>query len=387
MRCLTYFIALCVLWGSACAPEPQQIEKRIEQYQERIAFDPNNTEIHYQLGHAHLTLGRYEQGASHLKDAVRLSKKHALAHRDLGWALYELKEYTEAEPWLLKALEMKPRDRATLSTLSAVHIGQKRHRDAVDLLKPFVDTGRGTVKIHNNLAAAYRHLGLYPLAIEQLQQALKKNPDSAGSHNNLGVVLEKTGQVEQALAEYRLALTLDPGHGSAHFNLGVALTHQGKSDEALNHFRIAQQAHPDDPEILAGLGWTYHKRNRYLLAISYYKESARLAPSNLQIQQALGELWDITQHYDQAIDAYESAIGLDPDGPDNYYHLGRLSDHLKAGEKAMAYMALAESLYRKRRNVVMAAHCSKNISILARKYKFKKEEVRRLTWSRQSMAG
>ena len=115
MRRLTYFIALCVLWGSACTPEPQQIEKQIEQYQARIAFDPNNAEIHYQLGHAHLTLDRYEQGVSHLKDAVRLSKKHALAHRDLGWALYQLKEYRAAEPWLLKALEMtaNPRKRST----------------------------------------------------------------------------------------------------------------------------------------------------------------------------------------------------------------------------------------------------------------------------------
>ena len=176
MRTLTCFITLYALWGSACAPEPQQIEKQIKEYQYQRALHPNNAEIHYQLGHAHLTLGRYEQGVSYLKDAVRLSKKHALAHRDLGWALYQLKEYRAAEPWLLKALEMKPRDRAALSSLSAVYIGQKRYRDAIDLLKPFVDTGRGTVPIHNNLAAAYRHLGLHPLAIEQLQQALKNPP-------------------------------------------------------------------------------------------------------------------------------------------------------------------------------------------------------------------
>ncbi|MDH3257659.1 MAG: tetratricopeptide repeat protein [Nitrospinota bacterium] len=385
MRTLTCFTALCVL--CSCAPDAERIEKQIEQYQARIAVDPNNVEIYYQLGHAHLTLGRYEQGASHLKDAVRLSKKHALAHRDLGWALYQLKEYRAAEPWLLKALEMKPRNRATLSTLSAVYIGQKRYREVVDLLKPFVDTGRGTVPIHNNLATAYRHLGSYPLAIEQVQQALKKKPNSAGSHNNLGVLLEKTGQAEQALAEYRIALTLDPGYGSAHFNLAVALTRQGKIEEALNHFRIAQQAYPDDPEILAGLGWTYHKLNRYLVAISYYKESARLAPSNLQVQQALGELWDITQHYDRAIDAYEAAIGLDPEEPDNYFHLGRLNDHFKAGEKAVAYMALAEELYRKKRNAEMAAHCRKNISIMAGKYHFKREQLHHLTRPRQSLAG
>jgi cytochrome c-type biogenesis protein CcmH/NrfG len=76
------FIALCAL--CACTPDAEQIEKQIEQHQTQVIVDPNNVEIHYQLGHAHLALGRYKQGASHLKDAVRLSKKHALAHRDLG---------------------------------------------------------------------------------------------------------------------------------------------------------------------------------------------------------------------------------------------------------------------------------------------------------------
>lgn len=384
MRYFAFLIALCAL--CACTPDAEQIEKQIQKLQYRIAIDPNNAEVYYQLGHAHLTLGRHEQGANHLKDAVRLSKKHVLAHRDLGWALVQLKEYRAAEPWLLKALEMKPRDRATLSSLSAVYIGQKRYRDAVDLLKPFTDTGRGTVPIHNNLAAAYRHLELYRLAIEQLQQALEKNPDSATTHDNLGVLLEKTGLTEQALAEYQAALTLDPEHGSAHFNLGMALMREEKSDEALNHFRFAQQAHPDNPKILAGLGWTYHKLNQYPQAIEYYKESVRLAPSNLQAQEALGELWDITQHYDRAIDAYEAAAGLDPEAPDNYFHLGRLNDHFKAGEKAVAYMALAESLYRKRRNAEMATHCRKNISILAKKYKIKGKKLRQLTRPRQSLA-
>ena len=385
MRCVTCFIILCALWGSACTPEPQQIEKKIREYQYQRALHPNNVEIYYQLGHAHLMLGRYEQGVSYLKDAVRLSKKHALAHRDLGWALYQLQDYRAAEPWLLEALEMRPRDRSILSSLSAVYIGQKRYQDVVDLLKPFVDTGRGTVPIHNNLAAAYRHLKLYPLAIEQLKQALENNPDSAELHNSLGVVFGKPGQSEQAVAEYRTALALDPGYGSAHFNLAVALTRQGRSDEALEHFHFAQQENPADPEIQAGLGWTYHQLNRYLIAISYYKEAARLAPSNLQVQQALGELWDITQHYDRAIDAYEMAAGLDPETPDNYYHLGRLYNQLKAGEKAVVHMALAESLYRKRRNSEMEEHCRKNISILAGKYHFKKEQLHRLTQPQSSM--
>ncbi len=387
MRSFHLFIIVSVWVLSGCVPETRSVEQQIQHNLERAKTDPNNAEVRYQVGRGFLALGWYEQGASHLKDAVRLNKAHALAHRELGWALYHLKDYSGAEQWLLQALEMMPRDRAALSTLSAVHIRQKRYRDAVELLKPFVDTGRGTVKINNNLAVAYHHLGLYRLSMKQLKQTLGENPDSAETHSHMGVLLEKVGKPEEALAEYETALTLDPGHGSAHFNLAVALTRQGHSDQALPHFRMAQKAHPHDPEILAGLGWTYQKLERYPEAIRYYEQSARLSPSNIQAQQALGELWDITRHYDRAVSAYETAAGLDPEMPDNYYHLGRLSDHLKAGEKAVAYMAVAEALYRKSHNAEMAEHCRKNIAILAGKFHLKKADVRRLTEAALPAAG
>ena len=126
------------------------------------------------------------------------------------------------------------------------------------------------------------------------------------------------------------------------------------------------------------MGWAYQKRGRYREAILLYEQSVRRSPSNLHAQQALGELWDITQKYDRAVAAYETAVGLDPEQPDNYYHLGRLNDHLKKGKQALSYMALAEGLYLKNHNQEMAEHCRKNIGILATKYQLSKNEVRRL---------
>ncbi|NIQ02956.1 MAG: tetratricopeptide repeat protein [Nitrospinaceae bacterium] len=164
----------------------------------------------------------------------------------------------------------------------------------------------------------------------------------------------------------------------------MILTRQERITEALPHFRIAEKAHPEDPEILAGLGWTFQKLNHHEKAIRYYQQAVRLDPSNLQAQQALGELWDITRKYDRAIEAYETAIKLNPESPDNYFHLGRLYDHLKQGEKAVWSMALAEPLFRKRHDPEMAAHCRKNVTILARKYRLSSQKVRQLT---QSMAG
>ena len=81
MRPFYYFAFLCALLGVACAQDTPSTEKQIAQLQTRVTIDPNNTDVHYQLGRAYLSLGHYEEGASQMKDTVRLSKKHALAHR------------------------------------------------------------------------------------------------------------------------------------------------------------------------------------------------------------------------------------------------------------------------------------------------------------------
>jgi Flp pilus assembly protein TadD len=59
-------------------------------------------------------------------------------------------------------------------------------------------------------------------ATEQLNEALRLNPDSAEAHNNLGLVLLASGQARASIPHFTAALRLKPDLAVARQNLARA---------------------------------------------------------------------------------------------------------------------------------------------------------------------
>lgn len=59
-------------------------------------------------------------------------------------------------------------------------------------------------------------------AVEQLQQAARRDPDSADVQNYLGFSYRKLGQLDRALSHYKRSLALNPRHRGAHEYIGEA---------------------------------------------------------------------------------------------------------------------------------------------------------------------
>lgn len=89
------------------------------------------------------------------------------------------------------------------------------------------------------LATEYLKKGDSESAQQQLQKALKSNPDSAEAHLMMGVVLDRDGDVKGADREYRKAIRLKADYSQAHNNYAVFLFRSGRYKEALPHFQAA----------------------------------------------------------------------------------------------------------------------------------------------------
>ena len=59
-------------------------------------------------------------------------------------------------------------------------------------------------------------------AIEQLQSAIRGQPDVGEVHVNLGVALAQEGRLAEAVVHFRRAVELDPEDGKAQRNLAAA---------------------------------------------------------------------------------------------------------------------------------------------------------------------
>jgi len=54
---------------------------------------------------------------------------------------------------------------------------------------------------HNNLAIVYYNKGLYDEAIEELESALKIDPQFVLARNNLDIILRKAGRLEEKIEQ------------------------------------------------------------------------------------------------------------------------------------------------------------------------------------------
>lgn len=153
--------------------QPQQAEAA---YREALRLDPQDAELHYDLGGLLLDQGRPEEATACFRSALALAPGHPQVLLQLGNALSAQGRYADAAESLQAALRGDPSDPAA----------------------------------HYNLGNALRELGQPQQAADCYRAALRLAPNDADSHNNLGNVLRELGRLDEAIACYRQALRLSP---------------------------------------------------------------------------------------------------------------------------------------------------------------------------------
>lgn len=128
------------------------------------------------LGDVYNGLGRYEEAAAELREAVRIEPRYAEAHYNLGVVYGRMGLRQEA----LRELK-----------LSEVH-----HYSSPEL--------------YYNLGALYEEAGLLDKAEEKYLIAVKLNPGHSRAYNNLGNIHARQGRLEEAAAEWKAVLRIDP---------------------------------------------------------------------------------------------------------------------------------------------------------------------------------
>jgi len=167
--------------------------------------DPENAEIHYNLGIAYLGKDLVDEAEQQFKEAIRLKPDYSEAYNYLG-RIYLYRGQTDAAiQCFQKALS------------------NKRYNNPE--------------KAYYNLGEAYMIKKEYATAAEQLEQAVRLVPDYVPAYALLGQAYEGLGKDADAKRSYRSALqylgTSDRGfQAKIQLNLGKLLARTGERAEA-----------------------------------------------------------------------------------------------------------------------------------------------------------
>jgi Flp pilus assembly protein TadD len=176
--------------------------------------------------------------------ALQVNPRSAVAHNNLGLALAQQGNVSQAIAHYAQALQLK----ATMP------------------------------EAHYNLADALVAQGELTAAIGHYTKALRFKPSWAEAHNNLGTTLAKQGHVDEAVAHYTKALRLKPDWALPYNNLGDAMVKQGRITEAMVAFTKAAQFIPLLPEAPYNLGGILWQQGYRSDAIVAYREALRRRP-------------------------------------------------------------------------------------------------------------
>ncbi len=195
-----------------------------------------------------------------------------------------------------------------------------------------------------------------PLALENLQEAVRLNPNHPEARHNLGRTLMALGRPRESLGSFQeavrlrptfalahaswaealnrlglpldavehahTALKLNPDLAEAHNAWGLALSKLGRPEEALPHFEQALRIKPGSADAQGNWGATLNQAGRPEEAVPHLLAALALSPGLAEACNNLGNSYLRLNRLDEAADQYREAVRLKPDLAEGWLNLG-----------------------------------------------------------------
>ncbi|MFP3040266.1 tetratricopeptide repeat protein [Treponema primitia] len=211
----------------------------------------HDANLFYNRGNAYLKLHQYDEAVNDFLEALRIAPNKADSYYFLGMVYYEMEDYTQADTYLDKALELDPKYEIGMTVINEgsgwfqyVHekmLSQEKYQKiceaAIEELKykgnkalkendflgaiaayttaiQKVPGASNDWRFFNNRGSAYRCLEDYESAVHDYHEAQRLKPESA-AYYNLGLVYLDTKEYTKARENFLQALKLDPEYKKA----------------------------------------------------------------------------------------------------------------------------------------------------------------------------
>lgn len=228
-----------------------------------------------------------------LERAIALDPNFAMAYARLGhtyavtWGLVD-----KARPYLARAFELSDRltSKDRLYILAWYSIANLDYPGAIVHFQRIIDEypleTEAYLRLGNLLKGERKHVE----AISVLKRGLVVDPESPSLHNTLGIIYSERGSHDDAIAMHRRYVELAPGEANAYDSLGMSFQWSGRYDEAIESYSHALELNPDFEIARSHLAVAYFQTGRYDRAMEYVNQYLAAAPSQLEKGRAYSYL-------------------------------------------------------------------------------------------------
>ncbi len=153
-------------------------------------------------------------------------------------------------------------------------------------------TSYKSAKVHTELASLYYQRSQMGIALDELKQAVKADPDYAPAYSVRGLVHMSLREDKDAEADFRKSLSLDDTDSDTHNNYGWFLCQRGRENESIPQFMAAikNPLYPTPGRAYLNAGLCSRKAGNNKDAEDFFKQALAVQPGLTQAIFALAEL-------------------------------------------------------------------------------------------------
>ncbi|MDY6806611.1 MAG: tetratricopeptide repeat protein, partial [Cyanobacteriota bacterium] len=146
----------------------------------------------------------------------------------------------------------------------------------------------------------------------------------------------RQGKLTEAIAASKEALKIQPEDAGSYLNLGNAFYRQNKPEAALRSYLRSAELEPNLPETYANIGSAYSQLKRDEEAIFYYQKALAIKSDLVGVYWNLGKIYQQQAKVDEAVENWEKAFAIQPDLVDDNFHFGLGNTLFKMGKREAA---------------------------------------------------
>lgn len=294
---------------------------------------------------AALSSGRPELAERELRTFLISHAEDVDARYFFARSLAALGRLNDAVAEFSRLLALRPDHPQAAVQLGVAHSCLGDHQAALEVLEQARRRQPQSAELHFALGLCQLGLDDVPAAAASFRGALARNMRIPDVYNNLGAALFRLGQFPEAIENFRQSLTLAPDFVSAKRNLGDALLRIGDAGGAVEAYRGAAATQPDDAGVHADLGAALLAAHDYTAAAASLERAIALNGRLIGAAANLGEALRLSNRHENAAAAYDRALSLEPDHAEALLGLGLLA--ADRGEPAAAARHLLAAWRRK----------------------------------------
>jgi tetratricopeptide (TPR) repeat protein len=284
-----FALAIAVCLFSACSGDPEA---------KKQAF--------LESGNRYAEQKKWAEAIIEYRNAIAVAPRFGEGHFKLSEALIETGDVPGAASELIRAADLLPTRTDVLLQAGSVLLlaGQfdtaKLHADKVLTIEP------RNVAAQILKANALAGLKDFQTALDEIEAAVRLDPERSASYTALGGVRQARGEMAEAETAYGRAVELAPRSAAAQLALANFLWTANRVADAESSFKEAHRLEPNNPLANRGLATFYLASDRAGEAEPYLKA---LAARDRADRLALADFYVMQRRYDEALKSLQPADG------------------------------------------------------------------------------